>query len=40
MKRQEVLVGYGLVTKRPAIGCGRRPGSRVKDSIEPDALRA
>ncbi len=34
------LVGYGLEIKRPVIGCGRRADSRVKDSIEPDALRA
>jgi hypothetical protein len=42
MKRPEFF-GYGWVTKRPVIGCGRRPGRsalefslfcRVKDSID------
>ena len=40
------LAGYGRETKRPVIGYGQRADngqradSRVKDSIEPDALRA
>ena len=40
------LDGYGRETKRPVIGYGQRADngqradSRVKDSIEPDALRA